>query len=890
MQIKRAQLFICVLLFWTKGSLEKISGSKQYKKALSDEKTARSALIGIKPEDILTIRNADASGSRKSDVNFLQQLPAIQDEQRLTNSALVYSGQLSPIDQHVVTQFDKEVEGNHDDSSHGITSKIDGADPFDPSRQNSGSNNVSRESRNFVEKVTRDEMGKTEDMSTLRNGGMDKDFYSQISQIEQDQPQAANVGKLSDMYKDNPLPEYSYKESGFDKDSSDYHASYLSNPFEMPKNQESGYDKVSSYDHPNYGSNPFEIPKNNYQGLDTLDKELFQGGNNYQEEPHHLSSEKTDLFSSIGKKVVLDLLKHQNDSEHVSEDNLKQEFLNKLMEGNLENKNMGINSLLTDRMKTTISPFQTQETTTMATKPYAINRQFPTLPSQGKVLTSGKISSKDILGFGTEQVAQPANPRIQGHVFQGDPLTPSLMFKTQSPTVQESPGADRPLLNNLIHSKEEGAGKDNYVTLKISGAGKPVSFKAGTSNDGSLVLKIPGNVTLMNTDTNKVVSEASQNTKENSNSKPQMVTDVEQMNRYLWASQTAPTQEFAKKGNMIEGHGENLNNEMLSWQILGKTNTKLNQENDVDHSEANQILQNAHKVLSPTKGRNFKDLQRSPNISPTKYNELNPVSFAGVGQSPPSEIFPPSLRLRGSVEKNKLLSLKSFLRPSKFIEDSPENRARLSFGPVHDQVRTSTDGSNEKRNSWSPCSVTCGQGIQARAQLCEGTQCRGYRTESKACFMQPCPEQLGRAGLRLHNKFRMWHKSPPLKWSQRLAAKAQTIAKKLADNSIRLSDLKEEHSGINVARLWHSFDIAAEKATADWYSEVKSYNFDDPIIDSSTKHFTQLIWKSSKRLGIGEAKTTDGKHTFVVALYDPPGNTRDEQITNVHLPKPQSEK
>lgn len=142
----------------------------------------------------------------------------------------------------------------------------------------------------------------------------------------------------------------------------------------------------------------------------------------------------------------------------------------------------------------------------------------------------------------------------------------------------------------------------------------------------------------------------------------------------------------------------------------------------------------------------------------------------------------------------------------------------------------------------------------------------------------------------MHNKFRMWHKSPPLKWSQRLAAKAQTIARKLADNSIRLSDLKEEHSGINVARLWHSYDIAAEKATADWYSEVKSYNFDDPIIDSSTKHFTQLIWKSSKRLGIGEAKSTDGKHTFVVALYDPPGNTRNEQITNVHLPKPQSEK
>ena len=136
----------------------------------------------------------------------------------------------------------------------------------------------------------------------------------------------------------------------------------------------------------------------------------------------------------------------------------------------------------------------------------------------------------------------------------------------------------------------------------------------------------------------------------------------------------------------------------------------------------------------------------------------------------------------------------------------------------------------------------------------------------------------------------MWHESPPLKWSQSLAAKAQTIAKKLADNSIRLSDLKEEHSGINVDRLWQSYDIAAEKATADWYSEVKSYNFDDPTINRSTKHFTQLIWKNSKWFGIGQAKSIDGKHTFVVALYDPPGNKRNQEISNVHLPKSQNEK
>lgn len=478
------------------------------------------------------------------------------------------------------------------------------------------------------------------------------------------------------MYKDNPLPEYSYKESE--------------------------YDKMPDY-HSNVGSNPFEMPKNYYQELDTQDKDLFEGFNNEQGELHHSPPDNSDLFSRIGKKVVLDLLKHRNDSEHQSDENLKQDFLKKVMGGNSEQNNMAINSLLANKLTTTLSPYQTHETTLMAAKPNALNNyHFPTLSSQAKVLTSGKISSKDVLV--NEQVSQPpklsngVNLHIQGHLFEGGPLAPSRMINDQSSNVPKYPDANKPSFSNAMQSKEADSPKDNYVTLKISGAGKPVSFKAGTSNDGSLVLKIPGNVTLMDTDTNKVITnDASLNTKENSKSKPQMATDADEMNRYLWTSQTAPAEEFSKKGNMIKGYDDSMKKDMLSWQILGKTNAKLNQD-DWDHNEiVLKQTQNDLPYVSPTRGRNFDEDYGRPTamhgfkpISPTKYNELNRVSFAGVGQSPPPEIFPPSLRLREGEEKNKL-SLKSFLRPSKFIEDSPENRARLSFGPAQDFVMTSTN-------------------------------------------------------------------------------------------------------------------------------------------------------------------------------------------------------
>lgn len=36
-------------------------------------------------------------------------------------------------------------------------------------------------------------------------------------------------------------------------------------------------------------------------------------------------------------------------------------------------------------------------------------------------------------------------------------------------------------------------------------------------------------------------------------------------------------------------------------------------------------------------------------------------------------------------------------------------------------------------------------------------------------------------------------------------------------------------------------------------------------------HFTQLVWASSRELGVGKARSRQGK-TVVVAMYRPPGN------------------
>lgn len=74
----------------------------------------------------------------------------------------------------------------------------------------------------------------------------------------------------------------------------------------------------------------------------------------------------------------------------------------------------------------------------------------------------------------------------------------------------------------------------------------------------------------------------------------------------------------------------------------------------------------------------------------------------------------------------------------------------------------------------------------------------------------------------------------------------------------------------------------------DWYSEIKNYDFDDPEVSihpphEASAHFTAIVWKSTKTLGIAKARGKDGK-LFIVATYYPPGNFPSKLRDNVLPP------
>ncbi|XP_056625908.1 Golgi-associated plant pathogenesis-related protein 1 [Triplophysa dalaica] len=124
--------------------------------------------------------------------------------------------------------------------------------------------------------------------------------------------------------------------------------------------------------------------------------------------------------------------------------------------------------------------------------------------------------------------------------------------------------------------------------------------------------------------------------------------------------------------------------------------------------------------------------------------------------------------------------------------------------------------------------------------------------------------------LETHNEYRRKHQAPDLILSDTLCASAQLWA----DHIFKVKRL--EHSatenGENIFFVSSSEPkkLTGKEPVEHWYSEIKDYNFEKSGYQENTGHFTQVVWKSTKEIGVGLA--TDGREFCVVGEYSPSGN------------------
>lgn len=136
------------------------------------------------------------------------------------------------------------------------------------------------------------------------------------------------------------------------------------------------------------------------------------------------------------------------------------------------------------------------------------------------------------------------------------------------------------------------------------------------------------------------------------------------------------------------------------------------------------------------------------------------------------------------------------------------------------------------------------------------------------------------AALDYHNKVRKEVDVPALEWSAELSAYAQRWAEHLDSLGCVLQHRPRSGAwtqlyGENL--FWGGGAFKATDACRSWYSEKKDFN--GPVFTGQEKevvgHYTQMVWRDTKKIGIGVVKCKDGG-VIIVANYDPPGNYRGE--------------
>ena len=131
----------------------------------------------------------------------------------------------------------------------------------------------------------------------------------------------------------------------------------------------------------------------------------------------------------------------------------------------------------------------------------------------------------------------------------------------------------------------------------------------------------------------------------------------------------------------------------------------------------------------------------------------------------------------------------------------------------------------------------------------------------------------------LHNTLRKKHDAPELIEDPKLNDIADEYAINLLKNQGQIEEIyKERFFGENAIITGNN---NATQIFKKWEDERERYDFKKSKFTKDTSHFTQIVWKETKQIGIGFCFDKENNNYSLVFLYDPPGNTLGNFSKNV---------
>ena len=133
------------------------------------------------------------------------------------------------------------------------------------------------------------------------------------------------------------------------------------------------------------------------------------------------------------------------------------------------------------------------------------------------------------------------------------------------------------------------------------------------------------------------------------------------------------------------------------------------------------------------------------------------------------------------------------------------------------------------------------------------------------------------------NNLRAYHQVPEITASGDLDAIAQAFSNKLAKiGDLRYSENKYKGETLGEILFYYVGEITADAVVESWNKDSKTFRYSSKNPQASS--FAQIVWKSTKLIGLGMSKDTQGG-TYIVANFYPCGNVVGKFQENVFPPK-----
>ncbi|KAK1420899.1 hypothetical protein QVD17_22861 [Tagetes erecta] len=123
----------------------------------------------------------------------------------------------------------------------------------------------------------------------------------------------------------------------------------------------------------------------------------------------------------------------------------------------------------------------------------------------------------------------------------------------------------------------------------------------------------------------------------------------------------------------------------------------------------------------------------------------------------------------------------------------------------------------------------------------------------------------------LQNRARATIHMPPLVWDPHLARYASMYARHRRQDCL----LKHSNGPYGENIFWGSGSRwRPSQAAATWVAEGRWYNHQLNSCNRGREcgHYTQIVWKTSRRIGCARVTCFGGRGVFMICNYDPPGN------------------